>query len=87
MSNHGGPAFPRPHSWDESPVTGMHEGDRTEPYDAQSGMTLRDYFAAAALPGFSYTDRFGGPNAERSHREVAKLCYLMADAMLAEGQK
>lgn len=40
------PAFPRPHSWDESSVTGIHEGDRPEAHGAQDGMSLRDYFAA-----------------------------------------
>lgn len=44
------------------------------------GMTLRDYFAAAALPGLiaSYL---------RTVNDDAKLAYEYADAMLAEREK
>jgi hypothetical protein len=83
----GGPAFPRPHSWDESPLTGMHEGDRTEPYGAQSGMSLRDYFAAAALqaPWFeralAETPRDAGATIGQ---HAAAIAYAVAQRMLVE---
>lgn len=57
----GGPAFPR---------TGAD--GHTSP---QSGMTIRDYFAAAALPQVD----------QRSHGtldEIALECYQIADAMI-----
>ena len=47
------------------------------------GMTLRDYFAAAALPGV-----LGSPAGNVSSCEtVAKWSYDMADAMLAQRNK
>ena len=62
--NDGGPAFPR---------TGVL--GHIQP---QSGMTLRDYFAAAALQGQAH--RFAHPH---EHRELlAQDCYDIADAML-----
>ena len=59
--NDGGPAFPR---------TGAD--GHTSP---QSGMSLRDYFAAAAMPEVD----------KRSHGttdDVARECYQLADAMI-----
>lgn len=44
------------------------------------GMTLRDYFAAAALVGIA-SQRGGYPS------EWARLCYQVADAMLAARRK
>lgn len=46
------------------------------------GMTLRDYFAAQALAGRNI-DRYSG----FSHVSIAKDCYSMADAMIAESKK
>lgn len=43
MAGNGGPAFPRPLSWDLPP-----------PHAEQAGMSLRDYFAAHAP--FTLTD-------------------------------
>jgi hypothetical protein len=64
MINDGGPAYPR---------TGAD--GHTSP---QSGMTLRDFFAAAALKGQAH--RFAHPH---EHRELlAQDCYDIADAML-----
>ena len=59
--NDGGPAFPRT-GWD----------GHTQP---QSGMTLRDYFAATALPQVDLRSH-GTPD------DVATECYQLADAML-----
>ena len=61
MINDGGPAFPR---------TGAD--GHTSP---QSGMSLRDYFAAAVLQG-----NLIEPTANND--EVAKWAYSLADAML-----
>lgn len=80
----GGAAFPRPHSWDESPVSGIHEGDRPAPHAEQDGMTLRDYFAAAAMQGaIASTHGQGRHMAD----EYAESAYAIADAMLAERAK
>ena len=67
MNNTGGPAFPRNILDHGHGVTTTHE----------SGMTLRDYFAALALQGIlahGYT----------RHVEDLYACdaYVMADAML-----
>ena len=61
---------------------GLAEGmepDVKMPYNG--GMTLRDYFAAAALTGIlavASSDR---------QAAIAAECYDLADAMLAERQK
>ena len=78
--NVGGPAFQRPSS--EAVDT---QGQHFFP-EAQSGMTLRDYFAAAALTGLlaaeSYPD---GPS--RTFTEAAAVAYTQADAMLAQREQ
>ena len=63
--NDGGPAYPM----------GYHpEGNNADHF----GMTIRDYFAAAALKGQAH--RFAHPH---EHRELlAQDCYDIADAML-----
>jgi hypothetical protein len=78
----GGPAFPSDPAF---------YGDKAGP-----GMSLRDYFAAAALQGWlagpcdghtmdEYADE---PEAFAEHQaEVARACYAYADAMLAERDK
>jgi len=67
-NNDGGPAFPL-QDWDE-----IIHSRRIE-----IGMSLRDYFAAAALQGLM--------NQASNHRSIAieeaEYCYLIADAMLA----
>lgn len=73
MSNDktGGPAFPRPYSFDDHSANKEH---------AQDGMTLRDYFAAKALQGLlscqSEETGFYQP------KHAAHEAYAMADAML-----
>jgi hypothetical protein len=76
--NDGGPAFPAIYGAEE-PLT--------------EGMTLRDYFAAAALKGL-ITAGNGGPNGEAvsdgswTFPDVrAKVAYIYADAMLKERSK
>jgi hypothetical protein len=48
----------------------------------QEGMTLRDYFAAAALQGHLASDRTRG-----TYQLCAKQAYQYADAMLAQRNK
>jgi hypothetical protein len=66
----GGPAFPQGIEW-----------DKTRLGEADAGMTLRDYFAAAALSSFAGNETAG---ALLCHDQVrlAKNCYQLADAML-----
>ena len=50
------------------------------------GMTLRDYFAAAALQGC--LAQAAGSNVEKLEPgDIGIVAYLMADAMLAEREK
>ena len=63
--NDGGPAFPN-----------VPPDSQYSKWDM--GMTLRDYFAAAALKGQAH--RFAHPH---EHRELlAQDCYDIADAMI-----
>ena len=62
-------AFPRPAS--EAHSHGMHS--------AQEGMTLRDYFAAKALPRVMQDGK--------SFYEIAEDAYDMAEAMLKVREK
>lgn len=50
--------------------------------DSQRGMTLRDYFAAAALTGLS-----GGRVNVSEIEDYAEMSYRVADAMLQERAK
>jgi hypothetical protein len=59
----GGPAFPHAH----------------EDYEFQHGMSLRDYFAAAALQGL-----LANPEASATGSKLAAYAYRNADAMLSE---
>jgi hypothetical protein len=63
--NDGGPAFPA-QDWQ---AKGNHH----------PGMTLRDYFAAAALQGILSNTEAGKAWNES---DVARFCYFQADAML-----
>lgn len=72
--NTGGPAFPSlKTTWNKSP--GVYSSE------VEPGMTLRDYFAAKAMPMLMKQwpiDIFDN----HAQDEVAQRCYLMADAML-----
>lgn len=71
LDTSGGPAFP------------AHENWRID-----SGMTLRDYFAAKVLNAHAmyFENAHSMGNAE--HRQLlARDCYAMADAMIAERAK
>jgi hypothetical protein len=63
-------------------MTNKNGGPAFPDSDGQTGITLRDYFAAKALKTRPWSVR---PYDTRS--EIAKDCYAMADAMLAEREK
>jgi len=68
-TNDGGPAFPNPIE------RSMRDFGTT---DAYPGMSLRDYFAAKAMPGLVFKQNIHIPP-----KEMAKKAYAIADAMLA----
>ena len=76
----GGPAFPAQHSIDGNWVK--------VPLSEYCGMSLRDYFAAAALQSCIIGQY---ENAKRQHliedSTIAKDAYQYADAMLIEREK
>lgn len=69
-------AFPRPYSYDDSEA--LH-------YLAHSGMTLRDYFAGQTLAGIAeHGCSVRSKNPLEQGNNIARLCYAIADAMLAQ---
>lgn len=52
---------------------------RGQSMTVQTGMTLRDYFAAKAMAALTPTYRVGSDSA---YREVATEAYRIADAMM-----
>lgn len=90
MSKDGGPAFP-------GKVCTGHV-DETPVYEHPKGMSLRDYFAAAALTGLLSTSKRWNmyphkPTTDKKKKPVISsaqyvdLSYRMADAMLTERDK
>ena len=70
MSNKdGGPAFPHPAGWRRDP----HISD---------GMTLRDFFAAAALTGI-----LASPDPEKRYSYATEDAWRYADEMLKRREK
>ena len=74
----GGPAFPQADKWNE-------DGTKVLFQPPDTGMTLRDFFAAAALQGMMSRDSFDPGQASPTQR--AHLAYIDADAMLAQRAK
>jgi hypothetical protein len=70
--SNGGPAFPAPEA------AFAHFGDPA----AYPGVTVRDYFAAKALPGVLYMVAHGVHDAASSAEGCALEAYKLADAML-----
>ena len=68
----GGQAFPH-----------LEVTSRGEVYHDHLGMTLRDYFAAKAIPSATRSEyespTYNGP----SYKGIAERAYLLADAMIA----
>ncbi len=78
-TNTGGPAFPR------APFKYIDNGNGLE-WDVreQSGMTLRDYFAAKAMQGLLAQSM--GTALGSDPKFAAEYAYAMADAMLKARQ-
>ena len=74
MKDNGGPAFPRPHSHEP-----LNESSEMYPRDAQSGMSLRDWFAGMVLSRYSSEN-----TGQWTVDAVAADCYRQADAMIKE---
>lgn len=73
VTRDGGPAFPQP------PVK-WNDGNGDCVVLGSVGMSLRDVFAAAALP-------IASKGGNRTGEAIAKRAYYLADAMLAEREK
>jgi len=76
--NNGGPAFPAPVC--NAPIMSSGSVSGGLPYMAQSGMSLRDWFAGQALASIAERDDWF-PNV------IAARAYAVADAMLVERTK
>lgn len=79
----GGPAFP----FTPNPQPHNSDGTWCQNWDmGESGMTLRDYFAAKAMQTMSKNWSIPcGPC--RAMDDMARTAYAMADAMLKEREK
>lgn len=78
----GGPVFPR--------VGERDDGDTAPHARAQSGMSLRDYFAAAALQGYlagQWRPEEFKADAAIEPATFAQRAYYFADALLAARAK
>jgi hypothetical protein len=64
-------------------IKSEHIGIASEYEIEHNGMTLRDYFAAKAMLGLFSSGHFKGSIFSQNTVEVAKVAYIMADAMLA----
>lgn len=90
----GGPAFPAEFRNNGDRNVTCPNGELVPPGGVSTapGMTLRDYFAAAALTGFmasladpKHRDVLYSKNQGTAH--IVNACYVLADAMLAERDK
>lgn len=58
-----------------------------DPAKFNQGMSLRDYFAAKAMPRLIPTEGWTDMHIEKCAQEAAEQAYRVADAMLAERSK
>ena len=75
--NNGGPAFP------------LHDEGQADPLQREhhSGMSVRTYIATAAMAALlSREDTIANGAEELMHRELSRLAYQQADAMIAAGE-
>jgi hypothetical protein len=75
QTDNGGPAFPRPAS--EYEPNGIRNDGRIAAIP-HNGMTLRDYFATAAMQGMKANPLWD----DNLHESIAAAAYHMADEML-----
>ena len=80
----GGPAFPHQPNHGSYSLPGGGGGGYSMP--GAAGMSLRDYFAAAALTGLCAKERHLQDDIE-PEKAFAQTAYTLADAMLAEREK
>jgi hypothetical protein len=81
MMANGGPAFPLPVAEIQGRAT--HSGEFGFP-----GLSLRDYFAAAALaPVIAARMAEGDGPSDLMQESIAEECYELADALLAAREK
>lgn len=73
--NDGGPAFPHKRQ--------IRCNGEIIDYEMESGMSLRDYFAAAALQGFCANQHWN-PTESVHFANLAEDAFIAADAMLKE---
>lgn len=94
MTDDGGPAFP----CEVNELTGTHVKMEGIDYPCSQvrrypGLSLRDYFAAAALQGICANPDISGHAADKGYRaqdvrlDYAASAYAQADAMIAEREK
>jgi hypothetical protein len=74
--NDGGPAFP-------ASISVGSRGDFYTSCETQSGMTMRDYFAAHAMAAIMVSDETR-KDASKNLSKCAAWAYQQADAMIAE---
>ena len=92
-TNDGGGAFPHIKGTDGyGDCLRVTRGDGSHDFlEIEKGMTLRDYFAAAALQGilasFDVTSRRRAEVEPEIMHRIAPAAYLLADAMLAERER
>ena len=77
MKDYSLPAFPRPYS-------NFEIGGRDVEFEAQEGMTLRDYFAAKAMQSMFTSNPM---TCSANPAVTCGAAYQMADAMLLERAK
>lgn len=82
--DNGGSAYPVPG------FEYLNDADQTSPervvHIPHHGMTLRDYFAAAAAQGIMASGN-ACPETAQHFANIAEDAYILADAMLAERTK
>jgi hypothetical protein len=83
----------KPKTWEEQGMAAFPIPNSVEPgaYSPETGMSLRDYFAAHALAAIiPELNMFFGRNSHAPHpggNIIAESAYRIADAMIAERKK
>ena len=69
------------------PVVGQEDKNDNPITYAQTGMTLRDYFAAKAMHSYIGFLTHAEVHISQHYKEMAEEAYRIADAMIAERDK
>lgn len=79
----GGPAFPAMHKLEMVKNAGLTNEQKETVYLDNSGMTLRDYFAAQALSALvTSKDYLIGMDQPSKYKQLAQEAYRYADQMV-----